>query len=432
MSRHYLFAMWEGGGNVVPMLGVAKRVIARGHTVTVLGDPTIHLEAEHVGCRFIAWRRAPHRTTLRPEDDLMRDWETRNPFVMLRRYRDRFITAPAPLYAADTLDAIDAIQPDVLVPEYTLFGAIMAAERRGLPVAAIVPNIWPLPAQGAPPFGPGFLPAQGMLGRMRDAFFTRLVLSIFDGALPALNATRRELGLAPIATFFDQARQSAMFLVLSSAAFDFASPFVPKSVHYVGPVLDDPQWAEPWSPPWPAENRDPLVLVGFSTTFQDQGPALLRVLNALSGLRVRALVTLGEMLPDGVLQSNDKVVVVRSAPHREVLAHAALAITHCGHGTTMKALAAGVPMVCMPMGRDQDDTAARVVHAGAGVRLKRTANAQTIARAVTQVLEDDRFRASARRLGDAMANEMESVDVAALLEEVGPRTTGARPARRTA
>src|SRR6185295_19553748 len=136
--------MWEGGGNVPPILGVARRLIERGHTVTVLGDPTIRDEAERVGCRFLPWRRAPHRTTLRPEDDLMHDWETKNPFAMLRRYRDRFITAPAPHYAADTLDAIDAVAPDVLVPEYTIFGAIMAAEKRGLPIAALVPNIWPL------------------------------------------------------------------------------------------------------------------------------------------------------------------------------------------------------------------------------------------------------------------------------------------------
>jgi UDP:flavonoid glycosyltransferase YjiC (YdhE family) len=131
------------------------------------------------------------------------------------------------------------------------------------------------------------------------------------------------------------------------------------------------------------------------------------------------------MLPDGEAQSNDKVVVVRSAPHRDVLEHAALAITHCGHGTTLKALAAGVPMVCMPMGRDQDDTAARVVHAGAGVRLKRTADVRTIARAVTQVLEDPRFRAGARRLRDAMAEELKNVDVVALLEEVDARTNAA-------
>src|SRR5688572_29784411 len=98
MTRHYLFAMWEGGGNVPPILGVARRLIARGHTVTVIGDPTIADEAERRGCRFTPWRRAPHRTSLRPEHDLLRDWETKNPFAMLRNYRDRFIVDPAPDY----------------------------------------------------------------------------------------------------------------------------------------------------------------------------------------------------------------------------------------------------------------------------------------------------------------------------------------------
>jgi hypothetical protein len=141
---------------------------------------------------------------------------------------------------------------------------------------------------------------------------------------------------------------------------------VPKHVRYVGPILDDPQWAEPWHAPWPDGNHDPLVLVGLSSTFQDQAPVLRSVVKALAGLRVRALVTLGEMLPEGEVQSTGSVVVVRSAPHGEILRQASLLITHCGHGTTLKALAAGVPIVCMPMGRDQNDTAARVVHASAG------------------------------------------------------------------
>ena len=424
MGRHYLCPMWEGGGNVPPILGVARRLIARGHAVTVLGDPTIQLEAERFGCRFLPWRRAPHRTTLLPEDDLLRDWETKNPFAMLSRYRDRFIADPAPAYAADTLDAIDATSPDVVVPEYTIFGAFIAAEKRGLPAVGLVPNIWPMPAASAPPFGPGFLPARTLLGRTRDALFRKLVTSIFDRALPSLNATRRELGLAPITAFFDQALRCEGFIVLSSATFDFTSPFVPSHVRYVGPILDDPQWAEPWSAPWPEENRDPLVLVGFSSTFQDQAPALRSVVEARARLRVRALVTLGEMLPEGEVQSTGSVVVVRSAPHAQILRQASLLITHCGHGTTLKALAAGVPIVCMPMGRDQDDTAARVVHAGAGVRLRPTSPPATIAKAVTQVLEGDRYRTNARRIGAAIARELDEVDLVAELEKLGaaPRT----------
>ena len=194
---------------------------------------------------------------------------------------------------------------------------------------------------------------------------------------------------------------------------------MPKHVRYVGPILDDPQWAEPWHAPWPDGNHDPLVLVGFSSTFQDQAPVLRSVVKALAGLRVRALVTLGEMLPEGEVQSTGSVVVVRSAPHGEILRQASLLITHCGHGTTLKALAAGVPIVCMPMGRDQNDTAARVVHASAGVRLRLRSPAKKIAKAVAQVLADVRYRANARRVGEAIARELgDQVDLVAELEKM--------------
>lgn len=419
MARHFLFAMWEGGGNVPPLLAAARALIARQHVVTVLGDPTIQQEAEHAGCRFTPWRTAPHRTSLRPEDDLLRDWETKNPLEGLRNYRDKFIAGPAGRYAADTLAAIDAVKPDVVVSEYTIFGAFMAAEKRQLPAAGLVPNIWPVPTVGAPPFGPGFLPARSPLGRLRDTFFRKMVLRIFDQAVPQLNQTRGQLGLPPLRTFFDSLQSAEVFLVLTSAAFDFTAPYVPANVRYVGPILDDPDWVAPWAAPWPPENQDPLVLVGFSSTYQNQGPALRNVVKALSGLPVRALVTLGEMLPDGEVQSSGSVIVVRSAPHRELLKSASVLVTHCGHGTTLKALAAGVPMVCMPMGRDQDDTAARVVHAGAGVRIKPGASVGTIAKAVQQVLGDESFRASARKLRDAMAEERRSASVAAELESVG-------------
>ena len=71
------------------------------------------------------------------------------------------------------------------------------------------------------------------------------------------------------------------------------------------------------------------------------------------------------------------------------------------------------------MGRDQDDTAARVVHAGAGLRIKPKSRPGAIARAVTRLLEDDLFRANARRLGEAIADELRNVDLVMELERVG-------------
>lgn len=417
-KRHYLFVMWEGGGTVPPMLGIARRLVGRGHRVTVLGDPTIREEAENDGCSFVPWRRAPHRTTLRPEDDVIRDWEASNPMQAIRLFRDVFITDPAPLYAADTLEAIEQVAPDVVVADYVIFGGIIAAEKVRLPVVALVPNIWPIPTPGAPAFGPGLPPARTVFGRMRDAAMRALSTRMFNQALPSLNATRRQFGLSPLSSFFDQCLRCETILVLTSAAFDFAAAAVPSNVHYVGPVLDDPQWALSWQAPWPEDNDDPIVLVAFSSTFQNQGAVLRRVVDALAGLRVRALVTLGEMLGEDAVQSKGSVVVVRSAPHQEVLARASLLVTHCGHGTTLKALAAGVPMVCMPMGRDQNDTAARVVHAGAGLRLKTTASVEKIRAASQTVLRDPRYRLGAKRVADAIQDERRSIDPIAEIERI--------------
>ena len=80
-------------------------------------------------------------------------------------------------------------------------------------------------------------------------------------------------------------------------------------------------------------------------------------------------------------------------------------MTHAGHGTVIKSLAAGVPVVAMPLGRDQLDNAARVAHHGAGLKLKPKASSDAIARAVRRVLDEPSFRANAERLAAAIASE---------------------------
>ena len=65
----------------------------------------------------------------------------------------------------------------------------------------------------------------------------------------------------------------------------------------------------------------------------------------------------------------------------------------------IKSLAAGVPVVVMPHGRDQADNAARVVSRSAGVKVKRTASERTIANAIRTVLGDEKYRINADTLG---------------------------------
>jgi MGT family glycosyltransferase len=430
-SRRYLLTLWEGGGNVPPELGVARRLIDRGHDVHVLADPTIRAAAEAIGSSFSSWSRAPHRTSLDASEDLIKDWETKNPLVMMRRARDRFIAGPAAAFASDTADVVRAFRPDVVVPDAFLFGSIIAAQASKVPTALLVPNIWILPTSGAPSIGPGFALAKTVLGRSRDAAMLAIVNRVLGAGLPAINAARGDVGLSPLSSFYDQALEADRILVLSSPVFDYASTSVPSNVRYVGPILDDPDWVEPWENPWPADDQRPLVLVGFSSTYQNQGPVLRRVIEALSSLPVRAIVTVGQMLDVRDLTAAANVAVVAAASHTQILAEADLVVTHCGHGTTMKALAAGIPMVCMPMGRDQNDTAARLVHHGVGVRLSPQASVLKISRAVQTVLDHRSFRANAQRMATAISEGVGTADLIVELEAVagldvahGPFATG--------
>jgi MGT family glycosyltransferase len=413
MSR-YLFTTMDAGGNVPPELSVARSLVARGHEVTILGDPTIAPEAAAIGAGFRAWRDAQHRSSRLREDDLIRDYELRTPAQQVGFMRE-MLFGWAPGYAAETTRALREDHYDAVVASFFLVGSQIAAEAAGIRYAVLVPNLWGEPGTGLPPFGPGLQPARGALGRTRDALMTRMAERLWGKALPELNALRRDHGLAPVTGVFEQFHRAERLLVLTAEAFDFPAQRMPANLRYAGPRLDDPSWVAPWTPP-PGDG--PLVLVALSTTFQDQERTLQRIVDALGRLPVRAVVTTGPAIEVATVRAPARVQVVESAPHAAILGEAAAVVTHAGHGTVMKALAAGVPMLCLPMGRDQNDNAARVVAHGAGLRLRRNAGARAIARAVGRLLADPAFRASAARLGDAVRADAQRDAAADELEEL--------------
>jgi len=124
---------------------------------------------------------------------------------------------------------------------------------------------------------------------------------------------------------------------------------------------------------------------------------LQRAVTALGTLPVQGLVTTGPAIDPHQIDAPDGVTVVRSAPHRQVLAHTDVLLTHGGHGTIMKGLVADVPIVCMPTGRDQPDNAARLIHRGAGLKISKKASPTTIAAAIEQVGTHRRIASRRRR-----------------------------------
>ena len=117
----------------------------------------------------------------------------------------------------------------------------------------------------------------------------------------------------------------------------------------------------------------------------------------------------------------DARVRARKAPANEAEMED-LVVTHAGHGTTIKALSRGVPLVCLPMGRDQNDVAARVVAAGAGVRLRPGSKAGKVAKAIQEVLGDPAYAAAARRMAESIASDVDPDRAVAEIEALLPRS----------
>jgi MGT family glycosyltransferase len=310
---------------------------------------------------------------------------------------------PSGLFARDVVEALEERPADVVAWDYLLIGAGIGAECAGVPSAAVIHTVYPLPVEGVPPFGQGLMPARGALGRIRDALLTRVFERLFEPGLKPANQARAELGLDAIDTPFDQLTGADLTLILTSPAFDFAGGVsLPDNVRYAGPVIGATSPGS-WDSPWPSDDVRPLVLVSLSTTYMDQQGLAQRAIEALGELPVRALFTTGPAIDGGSLPRPDNVEIRDFVPHASVLPETSLVITHAGLGTVHAALAAGVPLVCIPCGRDQDDIAARVVFHRAGVRISQRASRRKLQRIVGQALADPSLRKGAERMADAFA-----------------------------
>ena len=421
---YLLFAMFEGGGNVPLLTPVVDAVAARGHEVGVLVGPNIRRPAAPPPSeRFLDRLRASGARVI-PLGDVG------DPLAGFELRSAAFGRTPDGLFGATDVDRlarwsgpwaqavtgeIAAARPDALVCDFFLLGALAAGEASGVSTVALVHNSslnWPLPGLPLPP--PGSMPRPGAIGWVRDrawaAAYNRVARR--DGLRP-VNEARAQLGLAALRRPYEQVERAARVLVLSSPALELPvrAP-LPANVRHIGTILGDSPDSQ-WSPP--ADDGRPLLLVSLSTLPQGQGPVLRRVLQAIGELPVRAVVTLGPTLARESFEVPPNAVTETFVPHDAVLPHVSAVVTQCGLGTVTKVLAAGLPMVCLPVLGDQPANAARVAAIGAGLRLSKEASASDIADAVRRVVGDEKFRQAAQRFAAVVADEDPRQ---ALLEEI--------------
>jgi len=172
---------------------------------------------------------------------------------------------------------------------------------------------------------------------------------------------------------------------------------------------------KPWGDP-----GHPLVYVTFGTVAAGLGQmseVFPAALDALADLPVRVLLTTGDA---GGLELPrpwpTNTHVEKFWPQDEVMPFAAAMVGHGGFGTTMSALAAGVPQVLVPLfALDQELNAGRVDASGAGLRLAGgPAAVRGLGAAVTQVLDDPDMRRRAREVAAEIAS---LPSLAAVVEE---------------
>jgi UDP:flavonoid glycosyltransferase YjiC (YdhE family) len=112
---------------------------------------------------------------------------------------------------------------------------------------------------------------------------------------------------------------------------------------------------------------------------------------------------------------------------RAVFPLASAVVCHGGHGTVMKALAHGLPVVVMPFGRDQKDNGARVVVAGAGLSLSPNASPARIAVAIRRVLEEPGFREGAQRMAAIIGRDVKEDRAVVEMEALTTRHQSSTP-----
>jgi UDP:flavonoid glycosyltransferase YjiC (YdhE family) len=336
-------------GHAFPMLALGSRLVQRGHRVTFETWSRWREPVTAAGMEFLA---APEYPVFPTMERPLQPYEA--------------VVRAAPITRAK----LAARRPDVVVHDILTLAPALAGELEGVPVATLIPHLYPPAAPGFPPYALGArLPRTGA-GRGLWTALERPVQAGLRRGREELNATRRRLGL-PAVTRLHGGLSERLCLVATFPQLEYPRSW-PEHVQVVGPLF----WEEPCQDVSLPDGEGPLVLVAPSTA-QDPDHRLLRAaLGGLAGPRargadpaVRMLATTNRRPLRKPVRVGRRGVLVDWLSYARTMPDASLVICHAGHGTMARALACGVPVLAVPHVGDMGENAARLDWAGAGVRL---------------------------------------------------------------
>jgi UDP:flavonoid glycosyltransferase YjiC (YdhE family) len=355
-----LWLNWSGGGNLPPSLGIARVLTERGHEVVFAGRPEMVPRVDVAGFRAIELTQAYAQVECYPQGHFM----TRAAC---------YLTSPA--VGAEIRQVVAAEKPDLLLIDAMFPVALAEAANFALPSAVVIHTF---------------------IFRQLDMW--RRIFAMFDGM-------RQQAGFGSLPAVDDLWQARDRIIVTTLKEFDAAPLPGWEMVRHAGPSLEDEKQAIPLALPWSDDDTTPLVLMSFSTGFEQRSvEKLQRGLDALKTLPVHVVATTGGIVGPGELVTPHNATAVSYAAHDPIIRRAALVVTHGGHGTAMRSLRHGVPMVVIPgLAGDQPYVAAAVQEWGVGRALAGDADVAAIRSAAQEVLANPTYRAQAAARAKALA-----------------------------
>jgi rhamnosyltransferase subunit B len=411
----WLFSSWGSHGDLHPFLALGRGLIARGHSVTLVGHPEWTAETEAAGLRFVGTGEPPRGDILREHPKILSSkWGGMPSLQALTRE----VIAPGfpPLLAA--LRA-EAPAHDAIVAHHFAFPAAIAAELARLPWATVtlapgvVPSAYSLPGAqfGRAGTGPFFRARNRVIWSAGKALTRRMV----D---PLVNSLRHEHGLAPIRDAIFEAHSPTLNLQLYSRHFAAPAPDWSAEKRQAGFCFYDPPGATlaPEIDEFLRRGDRPVLFTLGSTAsrhpgaFYEEAAAVCRRMGIRGVLLIGAKENRPWRLPDQVLASS-------YAPYGLIMPRVRAVVHQCGIGTLSHTLRAGVPSVAVPFAFDQPNNASRLEELGLAELVKPAVrNVETMTRALERLLAGS-ATARAEKIGGAMRREDGVSAACAILEE---------------
>jgi MGT family glycosyltransferase len=403
-SLRLVVAAFGDPGHAFPAIALARELAGRGHEVMVETWERWREAVEAEGLRFTA---AQEYTVYPPPGPDTPDGQT----------------AAAAARALARL--MDEFQPDLVVSDILTLAPTLAAEVAGVPHATLIPHVFPVQQPGMPLYSLGMQPPRTALGRMAWRVTDPLLEMGLRQGRAELNETRARLGLPPLERFHGGISER-LAIVATLPQLEYPREW-PGHVHVTGPLFFELPGEEVAIP----DGQGPLVLVAPSTA-QDPESELVRVaLDGLADEPVRVLATLNGHRPERPIAVPGNAKLVDWVVYSQVMEQADVVVSHGGHGTVARALAAGKPLLVCPSVGDMAENAGRVAWAGAGLSVpRRLLSGRSVRLAVRRLLRDTRFLKSAREIAEWSRSHDGAATAADLAETAALNTTSRRePAR---